>query len=410
MNILLLSQWFDPEPTFKGLLFARKLTDMGHSVEVLTGFPNYPGGRLYDGYRVKRFQREVMDGIVVNRVPLYPNHDGSAVKRIANYASFALASAILGRLVLRKPDVIYVYHPPATIGLPAYLLSRLFRVPFVYDIQDLWPDTLAATGMLNNRHVLNLVDRWCHWIYRRAAKIVVLSPGFKKKLIQRGVASEKIEVIYNWCEENSIKPVVLDRKLSDQLGLTDRFNILFAGTMGKAQALDAVLDAAAVVEKAHPAIQFVFIGGGIAVEGLKTKAGAMGIGNVLFLNRRPYSEIGAILNMADVLLVHLKNDPLFEITIPSKTQANMAVGKPILMGVKGDAAELVKAANAGVACLPENAGEIAKAAVKLREMPPGQLKAMGENGKQFYSRELSLDVGAQKFIDVFSSLIDSSIS
>lgn len=406
MNILLLSQWFNPEPTFKGLTFARKLAEMGHSVEVLTGFPNYPGGRLYEGYRVKWFQREVLAGITVNRVPLYPSHDGSALKRIANYISFAVSAAVLGRFVLKRPDVIYVYHPPATIGFPAYLLSRLFRVPFVYDIQDLWPDTITATDMLNNRFALKMVDRWCRWLYRRAAKIVVLSPGFKRKLVERGVAPEKIDVIYNWCEEDSIRPVAADRNLADQLGLNSRFNIIFAGTMGKAQALDAVLDAAAIIGKTHPAIQFVFIGGGIAVEELKAKTHAMGLGSVLFLKRRPFSEIGAILNLADVLLVHLRKDPLFEITIPSKTQANMAAGKPILMGVRGDAAELVETANAGIACLPEDAGDIAKAAVKFYEMPLVKLKTMGDNGKQFYSKELSLDVGARKFIDVFNSVIN----
>ncbi len=162
---MILSQFFAPEPNFKGLPFARELVRRGHEVEVLTGFPNYPGGRLYPGYRVRPWRREIIGGIAVNRVPLYPSHDRSAVRRAANYASFALSASVLGPWLVKKPDVVYVYHPPATVGLPAMALRALCRCPLVYDVQDLWPDTVASSRMMGNRRLISALDRCCRLVY-----------------------------------------------------------------------------------------------------------------------------------------------------------------------------------------------------------------------------------------------------
>ena len=158
VKILLLTQWFDPEPTFKGLLFAKTLRDKGYDVEVLTGFPNYPGGKVYKGYKISLYQKEIIDGIIIHRVPLYPSHDGSALKRIFNYVSFSLSSILIGLIKTRNIDVIYSYHPPLTTALSAVILGFFKRIPFVVDIQDLWPDTLIATGMINNKKVLNVIN------------------------------------------------------------------------------------------------------------------------------------------------------------------------------------------------------------------------------------------------------------
>lgn len=405
MRILILSQWFYPEPSFKGLPFAKELRKLGHKVEVLTGFPNYPGGKLYEGYKIKFFQREIIDGILILRVPLYPSHDKSAIKRIANYTSFALSASFMGVFGVRRPDVIYVYHPPATIGLPALFLHLLRQAPFIYDIQDLWPDTLAATGTVDNRVALWMVAKWCRYIYSLAAKIVVLSPGFKEMLIKRGVPRHKIKVIYNWCEDSKIQTTGRNDALACELGMTGRFNVVFAGTMGKAQALDAVLEAARLLRDKLPKIQFVFVGGGIDVDRLIKKAIEKGLRNVLFLPRRPMSKIGDVLSLADVLLVHLKDNPLFRITIPSKTQAYMAVGRPILMAVKGDCAELVKKAKAGLICEPENPQDIARAVVKFYKMSNKELDLMGSNGRRFYEQELAINIGAARFEEIFKSVV-----
>ena len=309
MKILLLTQWFDPEPTFKGLGFARALANRGHRVEVLTGFPNYPGGRLYPGYRVKVRQRESMDGIHVTRVCLYPSHDGSAIRRVANYMSFAMSAATVGVWSVKRPDVAYVYHPPATIVFPAMVLKAIRGVPFVLDIQDLWPDTLAATGMVASQSVLRLVARGCRLGYRSAARIVVLSPGFKGALVDRGVPADKIEVIYNWTHEPPTAPARPDSPVLKEAGTEGRFNVVFAGTMGHAQALSSVLHAARLVAAQAPRVQFVFVGGGVKVAALKAEAAEMALPNVKFLPVRSAAEVAPLLAAADVLLVHLRDDP-----------------------------------------------------------------------------------------------------
>lgn len=406
MKILLLTQWFDPEPAFKGLAFARALREQGHDVQVITGFPNYPGGNVYPGYRIKWLQREMMDGVQIDRVPLYPSHDGSAIGRALNYISFAAASCLFGIFAARRADVIYAYHPPLTVGMSAALIGFFRRTPVVYDIQDMWPDTLKATGMLNNPKTLALIARICQWVYGRAAALVVLSPGFKRLLLERGVADSKVSVIYNWCDAAALtRPQSSDMPAS----MKHRFNVVFAGTMGKAQALDAVLMAALIVGPANKDVQFVFVGGGLEVDHLKEVAKAKALGNVLFLPRMPMSEVGQILAASDVLLVHLRDDPLFAITVPSKTQAYMAVGKPVLMAVCGDAAELVSTAGCGVVVPPEDSAAIAAAVIRFASMPRDELLAMGRRGSAYYERELAIDVGAQKFSALFAAVQRKSV-
>jgi lipopolysaccharide/colanic/teichoic acid biosynthesis glycosyltransferase/glycosyltransferase involved in cell wall biosynthesis len=405
MKILILTQWFEPEPTFKGLLFARKLAARGHEVEILTGFPNYPGGKLYPGYRIRPWVRERLDGIDVLRVALYPSHDNSGFHRVFNYASFALSAAVFGAVLIRKPDVMYVYHPPITVGFAAAVIGFLRNTPYIYDIQDLWPDTVAASGMMSNPAALGLLGNLCALVYRRASHITVCTPGFKEMLVGRGVSPGKIDVIYNWCDETALKnsngPVA-------QLGAADRFSILFAGTIGLAQGLDSVLSAAQICRTTVPIAEFLFMGGGVDRLRLERMAEEMQLDNVRFLPRQPMQTMGSILAGADALLVHLKDDPLFRITIPSKTQAYMAAGRPILMGVRGDAADLVKRSQTGVLCEPGNPQSIADAVKELAGAGPELLAVMGHNGRAFYDRELSISSGVEKFDRVFKAAADPS--
>jgi lipopolysaccharide/colanic/teichoic acid biosynthesis glycosyltransferase len=399
MRILLLTQWFDPEPTFKGLLFAQELQRRGHDVQVLTGFPNYPGGKLYNGYRVQALQREAIGSVDVVRVPLYPSHDDSALHRLLNYGSFA-GSATVAALLVRRPDVAYVYHPPATVGLPALVLKAVRGVPFVYDVQDLWPDTLATSGMLNDARVLRAVDRWMRLIYRSSAKVVVQSCGFRDAIASRGTPLHKIAVIHNWADESQIQPTDPGPVRGEELGFAGKFNVVFAGTMGSGQVLTTVLDAADLLRD-EPSIRFVLIGGGIEVNHLQSEAKRRLLGNVTFLARRPINEIGEILALADALLVHLKDDPLFEITVPSKTQAYLMAERPILMGVRGDAAALVQKAEAGLVFEPECPDQLAAAVLTLKGMTVEERKRMAVNGSRFYRENLSLDIGVTRFSNVF---------
>lgn len=400
-RILLLTQWFDPEPTFKGLVFARELVRQGFEVEVITGFPNYPGGQIYPGYRVKLIQKEVIDGVSVTRVPLYPSHDKGAKGRILNYASFAASSLIYGLFFARKADVMYAYHPPLTVGVTAALLRVFRRIPVVYDIQDMWPDTLRATGMFSSERALKVVSAACNWVYKRVDHIVVLSPGFRRLLIERGVPAAKIDVIYNWCAEDSIS----DRGGDLPGGFpTEGFRVLFAGNIGKAQALPAVLEAAEILSREAPTARFVFLGSGVEVDRLKEMAETKGLGNVNFLPAVPMNEVGNYLGAADALLVHLKKDPLFRITIPSKTQAYMAAGKPIIMGVDGDAADLVREGKCGYVAESENPRSIADAVSELMRLSVEQREEMANRSRFFYMEHLSLRAGVAAFGDIFKKI------
>lgn len=387
MRILLLTQWFQPEPTFKGLAFAKALQARGHEVEVLTGFPNYPGGKVYDGYQVRAVQRETMDGIRVIRGALYPSHDQSAIKRILNYCSFAVSTTLLA-LTLKRPDVVYVYTPPMTAAAGAVALRLLRRVPFVVDVQDLWPDTLAATGMVRHAWMMKVVGAWTNFAFRRASRIVVLSPGFKRTLEERGLASP-ITVIPNWAP-----PEIVDQARSiPTSSRAHGFNILFAGNMGHAQALDVVIEAAKRLRDQAPDVRFSLIGGGVDRDRLRSAAKEAGLSNVVFLKPRHPKDMGPVFADADALLVHLRDDPLFAITIPSKTQAYLVVGKPILMGVRGDAAAVVEDARAGITFAPQDVEELVDAVLRLRAMPGEARQAMGRAGTEYYRARMSFEAG-----------------
>ncbi|PPA04923.1 glycosyltransferase WbuB [Pseudomonas sp. MWU12-2312b] len=402
IRVLLFTQWFDPEPTFKGLVFARELVAQGFEVEVVTGFPNYPGGKLYPGYKVKFLQREFIDGVQVTRVPLYPSHGQSGIGRLFNYISFAASILLYGLFGAKKPDVIYAYHPPLTVGIAAALV-RFFRgVPVVYDIQDMWPDTLKATGMFTNEKILRVVSRVCDFVYSHVDQIVVLSPGFKRLLVERGVPAEKIDVIYNWCAEDTFGSCF--EKVPDNFPDSSNFRVLFAGNMGKAQSLDTVIVAAKLLHGRSSKVVFVFLGGGVESSRLEAFAKKEELNNVYFLPAVPMPEVGAYLSSADVLLVHLKRDPLFTITIPSKTQAYMAAKKPILMAVDGDAAELVREADCGVVSKSDDPHALAEAILALMELSEHDRRRMAENGHAFYHKELSLRVGVERFGKHFKRL------
>ncbi len=396
-RILLLTQWFEPEPTFKGLVFARELVARGYEVEVVTGFPNYPGGEIYPGWKISWRRHEKIEGVEITRVALYPSHDDAPLRRIANYSSFAASALLYCLFSARRADVVYAYQL-LTVGVVAALAKTFRGSRAVFDIQDVWPDTLRATGMVSSDGVMSAVGKAAAWVYRRMDAIVVLSPGFRQLLIDRGVPAEKIEVIYNWSDERALAQ---GGEVTPESPGNERFRIVFAGNMGKAQALNAVLDAASQLEATAPRISFIFIGGGVESESLRAKATERGLHNVIFLPRVPVTEIGAILRSADALLVHLKSDPLFSITIPGKTQAYMAIGKPMLLAVQGDAAALVTRAQCGVLAEPESPESIAAAAMELAALPGRELSAMGERARAFYRENLAISVGVEKFASLF---------
>jgi colanic acid biosynthesis glycosyl transferase WcaI len=390
VKILILTQWYPPEPGLLQQELAQTLMTHGHQVTVLTGFPNFPYGKLYPGYKIKLKQKETIAGVSVVRVPLYPEHSRSGIKRALNYMSFAISAAVLGYIYTGKPDVMFVYHPPLTVGIPAYVLSRLWGIPFVYQIQDMWPETLGATGMLNNSTILKFIGSFAKWIYKKAAAVCVISPGFRENLLKKCVPDNKIHVISNWVDPDAYYIADPDPALAEENRLSKRFNIMFAGIIGAAQGLEVVLEAAKLLRGLKD-IQFVLVGDGIALPELKKMASEQSMNNVLFLGRFPQKSMPGLYALADVLLVHLKDDPLFSITIPHKILTYMASGKPILAAVVGDAADVVTQTGAGISCPPSNPEALAEAVQKLYHLKKTDLNKMGLNGRltaqDTYSRE-----------------------
>ena len=379
MRVLLLTQWYPPEPVSLMHDLAESLRALGHDVTVVTGFPNYPSGRVYPGYRVKCWLREHQAGVEVVRVALYPDHGRSGLKRAANYLSFALTAAFFAPFLAKRPDVIFVYHPPLTVGFPAVWLSWLWGVPFVYQVQDIWPETLRALGKVNNERLLSLVGRLARWIYSKASAVCVISEGFRQNLLGKMIPGDKIHVISNWVDTNVYYPEQLDTVVADYLGLSGRFNVMFAGNIGEAQHLETVLEAAARVRDLE-AVQFVIVGDGVAEAHLRDLAREARLANVLFLGRFPTGSMPGLYATAEVLLVHLKADPLFDITIPHKILAYMASGKPVLAAVRGDAARLVSGSDAGLVCDPENPEALAATVRRFYELPSSDRGRMGQNG------------------------------
>jgi len=409
MKILFLTQWCQPEPFLKGIPFAKALQARGHEVEILTGFPNYPGGKLYSGYRIHLFQREMISTIPVTRVALYPSHDQSGFRRTMNYLSFSLSSAILGPFLVRKPDVIYVYNL-VTLDWAAWILRKWHRSPIVYDIQDLWPDSAADSGMMDHSILLRFLNIWCRGVYRRASHLATLSPGIKAELVNRGVPEKNISVIYNWYDETNMGDAECAESIAADLGGEADFVVMFAGTMGVMQGLHSVLDAAECLMTMAPRIKFVFVGGGVDRDRLAHSAADRRLGNVSFLQRQPPERINAILQKADVLLVHLKDAPLFRITIPSKIQAYLAAGKPILLGVRGDSAEIIRKSGAGIEVTPENPKSIVQGILQFYRMTGEERKHMGRKARKYYEQNLSMDAGVRKFEQIFFKLAKIDIT
>lgn len=388
-RVLFLTQWFDPEPAMKGIGFMRGLIDQGLTVEVATGFPNYPSGRIATGYRLRPYQREIMQGVAVRRLWLWPSHDASSVGRIANYLSFFLSALIFCLLRGRRYDAIYVYHPPITVGLAAALGGMITRRPFVLEVQDLWPDSVAASGMSGTGRMARILGPICRFVYRRAAHVVGQSHGMTARLVQRGVPADRASTIINWADEDLARPS--GTYPVETLGFEGRFNLVYGGNLGRVQGLETLIRAAERAGREVPGIQLTLIGEGVERDRLAALIEEAGASHVQLKPGVPQTQIGDVFAAADVLVLHLIDDPLFEITIPSKTQFYMAMGRPILIGVRGEAADMVTAANAGLAAPPGDVEAVAKAMIALARLPPSEREAMGQRARRAYLDHYSFD-------------------
>ena len=404
MRLLILTQYYPPEPHVIPHEIAKEFILRGHEVTVLTGFPNHPLGKIFDGYSQRIFQWDEVDGVRVLRVPLFPDHSLSVLRRISSYLSFAISAFILGPVLTPNVDAIFVYHTPS-VAIPAWWLGCLRRIPFVFNVQDIYPESLSALSMSKKGYLYRAVDAFVKFVYRKSTEITVISKGFKGNVLSKGIPAEKVHVIRTWADEKNYRPVPIDDKLSRQWGFGGRFNIVFAGNMGPPQGLSNVIEAADLLTDL-PEVRFVFIGDGITKDELMQSVLEKKLENVTFIPRQPALLMSKFYSLADVLLVHLVDDPIFSITIPCKTQSYMACGKPVLMCVDGEAAELIAEARAGLSVRPSDPAALAQAVRRFVEMSPEDRRIMGVMGKSFFREHLSLKVSINEYERVFMNAID----
>jgi glycosyltransferase involved in cell wall biosynthesis len=394
MRIAFVTQWFDPEGGSAAIpgAMVRALEARGNRVEVVTGYPNYPTGSLHEGYRVRLHTTEQRGATKVHRVPLYPSHDRSAALRALNFVSFMLSSATIGAFLARRSQVTLVYATPVTVGLAGVVLRRLFGRPYVVYVQDLWPDTVVATGMLParlDRAIGAVLEPFCRLVYRSAARVAVISPGMKRLLVARGVDHSKIDVIYNWVDDGLFHP-------EPDEAPAGCFRVMYAGNLGDVQGLETLVDAVATLDDLHD-LQVVLVGAGVAEQSLRALVDELGLGSrIRFEGPKPTCEMSRLMAQAHVQLVSLKDLPLFHATMPSKVQAILACGLPIIVSAPGDAAELVLSSGAGIYAIPQDVDQLASAIREAYAMKGAALDAMGRAGRSFYERELSAVVGAKK--------------
>lgn len=406
MHILFLTDNFPPEvnaPASRTHEHCREWVKAGHQVTVITTAPNFPTGRVFAGFRNRLYAREELDGIQVVRVWTYITANEGFLKRSLDYISFAVA-AVLAGLFTRRFDVVVGTSPQFFTACAAWFLGFLRRRPFVFELRDLWPESIRAVGVMKSGRVLDLLEKVELFLYRRASAVVSVTHAFKADLIRRGIGASKIHVVTNGADLTHFRPRPRDAVLEAQLGLAGKFVIGYVGTHGMAHALGTVLDAAKMVQNQAKGdrLRFVLLGDGAQKSALKARAADMGLGSVIFIDTVPKAEVARYWSLLDVSIVHLKREPLFATVIPSKLFECMAMGIPVLHGVAGESAEIVLRDQVGEVFTPEDAGELAVASQRLVD-DPSALATMSANGVKA-ARAYDRTVLAGRMLEILASV------
>ncbi|QLG92229.1 glycosyltransferase family 4 protein [Pseudomonas yamanorum] len=389
-NILVVTQYFWPENMRINDL-VRDLSEKGHNVTVLTGVPNYPEGRIYEGYRNSPTDFVEYAGATVVRVPLIPRGKHN-ISLLLNYISFFCAASTLGLWKLRgkKFDAVFVYAvSPIMAAIPALLAGRLKKAPVFIWVLDLWPETLRAVGVLRQPFLLSIIGYMVSWIYNRTDYLLLQSHGFLesvKTYCTKPIEPERLVYFPSWAEDDfcaSTTPISTLLQRDDSV-----FTVVFAGNLGEAQDFPAILDAAqSLVGKV--AVRWVLVGDGRMSAWLAEQVGARKLTNVLLLGRHPLEEMPGLFACADALLVSLKTNDVFEKTIPGKVQAYLASGRPILGMINGEAARVIDESGAGLSCQSGNALQLAEITRRLAAVDVDQRVKMGISGREYYLKNYS---------------------
>jgi colanic acid biosynthesis glycosyl transferase WcaI len=396
-------------PSARASELSRHWVHAGHQVSILTGFPNHPTGVVPLEWRSRLHRlayRENVDGVDVYRTWLWPLPNRKAHERIRNYTSFCISAGLRG-LSIPHPEVIIASSPQLLVGLSGWWLSFVKRVPYIFEVRDLWPESLVAVGAGREDSLLHkTLGKIAGFLYERADRVVVVSPAFKDRLLQHWLVPEqKIAVVENGVETDLFTPGSSEgvRALRRELRAESKFLVSYIGTIGNAHGLETLLAAAATLRQTNPEVQFLLIGEGAEKETIKAQAKARELTNVQFLDQQPREKIPAFISASDACLVLLKKTDVFKTVIPTKMLEFMSCERPLILGVEGQARQIVEDAGAGLIVEPENSDALIGAIRKLASDPELGTK-LGKTGREYIVKNFSRVRTAEKYVQVLQSL------
>ena len=392
MKILLLTQYYKPENVGAAIFLsqlAENLSASDHEITVLTGFPNYPSGRIFDDYRGKLFQREVIDGIQVARTWLHTTKSRNFWMRAIGFFSFTISSLLGGLFITKRPDVIYTILQPLTLGVTAVLLGKRFGASVVLNVQDIHPEAAIKTGALRNKYAIRFLEWLERWSYHHADHIVVISDGFKENLIGKGVAAEKISVVPNWADPDFIQTGSKFNDFRQEVGVKTEFLVVYSGSLSYNSNLEPVIGAADMLRN-EPFV-FAIVGEGVRKSSLQVSAQENELTHIHFFPFQPLDRYPDVLRAADISLVALSHQAAL-VSVPSKIYKQMAAGRPILaITTEGNEVDrLIKSAKCGICVCPDDPEALANA-IRWASEHPSELRNMGQNGRHYLQNHHSRD-------------------
>ena len=397
-------------PAARAAELAHHWAEAGHDVSVLTGFPNHPTGVVPPEWRSRLRRlvyREEVDKVNVFRTWLWPLPNRKAHERMRNYVSFFLSAALRG-MTIPRPDVIVATSPQLLVALAGWWIAFARQIPFVFEVRDLWPESLAAVGAGNEDSLLyHALAAVAKFLYQRAETIVVVTPAFKEHLIRRWrVPAEKIAIVENGVETDLFTPASppANAALRQQLGAEDKFLVCYVGTMGMAHGLETLLDAAAQLQHESPEVQFLLVGEGAEKQRIKALAESRALSNVTFLDQQPRERVPAFISASDACLVLLKKTDVFKTVIPTKMLEFMSCARPVILGVDGQARQIVEEAGAGLVIEPENSVALVQAVKQLAANRDLGI-SLGKNGREYIVQHFSRGRTAEKYIRTLQAVL-----
>lgn len=406
MNVAYYSHYFAPEigaPSARIYDLAQQWLSMGHQVQAVTCFPNHPTGKLYPGYASGLYKSENLDGICVHRHWTYITPNKGFVKKTLGHVSYLPAAMLLSNRHLTSPDIAIGSSPTLFAAMAAAGIGMRRKLPFIMEVRDLWPAIFVELGVLRNRRII----RWLEWLemalYRQATRVVTVTDSFRRNLIERGVPSEKVFTIPNGADVEFWQPSEPSAELRRRLDLEGRFVVLYIGAHGISHALGRILDSARELQ-GFPQIHFLFVGEGAEKDKLVRRAQQLKLTNITFIDSVVRNEVREFYALADVCLVPLKNIPLFQTFIPSKMFEIMAMARPIVGSVRGEAAEILRRSGGALIVEPENSHAIVQAVLQLYNQK-NQAQELGQQGRKFVVAHYSRQALAAAYIDVMKEAI-----